>query len=289
MRKNLILLIALLPLALLISSCKHSSSSTVTTPYDNASVLRGGILYNQFYSVEAGYDTSSYTAHKYKAKSSFFACRACHGWDYKGQTGQYINRDANATRPHISPADLTEVSVNDSPQDIFDFIKDATGKRDTGYDLSTYNATTNFTEGDKMPNYTQILTDADIWDLVKFIKEGIWNTDNLYDAVTTGTYPTGTFSYTNIGKTGNATSGKTWYASKCAPCHGATGQGPQLVGPGGSQTLGYYARNNGGDVHHRVRFGQIGTAMTPNFQITLAQMQDLYKALSDTIAFPNNP
>jgi mono/diheme cytochrome c family protein len=285
---NLMLMLGFL-LALTLGGCKHSDNTTAPTPYDNASILRGGILYNQFYAVEAGYDTASYTAHKYKAKSSFFACRACHGWDYKGQNGQYINRDASSSRAHIANVDLNEVALNDAPQDIFDFIKDATGKRDTGYDLSLYNATTNFTEGDKMPNFSQILTDADIWDIVKFIKEGTWNTDNLYDAVLTGTYPTGTITYNNLGLSGNATSGKTWYISKCGPCHGNTGQGPQLVGPGGAQTLGFYARANAGDVHHRVRFGQLGTAMTPNFQITLAQMQDLYKALSDTLSFPNNP
>lgn len=288
MRTYNLLLLAGLLFAVSLTGCKKSSTSAPTA-YDNASVLKGGILYNQFYSVEAGYDTSSYTAHKYKAKSNFFACRACHGWDYKGQGGQYINRDANGTRPHIAPVDLNEVALNDAPQDIFDFIKDATGKRDTSYDLSLYNASSNFTEGDKMPNFSQILTDAQIWDLVKFIKEGTWNTDNLYDAVITGTYPTGTITYTNMGKTGNATNGKAWYISKCASCHGSTGQGPQLVGPGGTQTLGKYSRLNAGDIHHRVRYGQLGTYMTPNFQITLAEMQDLYKALSDTLSFPNNP
>lgn len=276
-------------LAISVTGCKKSSTTTTTpTPYDNASVLKGGILYNQFYSIEAGYDTGSYLGHKYKAKSSFFACRACHGWDYKGQGGQYINRDASSTRPHIANVDLNEVALNDAPQDIFDFIKNTTGKRDTGYDLSTYNASSNFTEGDKMPNFTQILTDAQIWDLVKFIKEGTWNTDKLYDAVLTGTYPTGSIAYTNMGLTGNGTNGKTWYLAHCAACHGNSGQGPQLVGPGSAQTLGFYARANAGDIQHRVRFGQLGTAMTP-FTISLSEMQDLYKALSDTTSFPNNP
>src|SRR5665647_3188235 len=108
MRNYNLLLLAGILFAVSLTGCKKSE--TTKTAYDNANILRGGILYNQFYAVEAGYDTASYTAHKYKAKSSFFACRACHGWDYKGQNGQYINRDASSSRAHIANVDLNEVA-----------------------------------------------------------------------------------------------------------------------------------------------------------------------------------
>lgn len=69
-----------------------------------------------------------------------------------------------------------------------------------------------------MPNYSQVLTDTQIWDLVKFLKEGAIDVTQLYDYTTSGSYPTGTITYSNIGKDGNATNGKTFFATECAGC-----------------------------------------------------------------------
>jgi len=42
-----------------------------------------------------------------------------------------------------------------------------------------------------MPDFSKILTDAQIWNLVKYIKEDILDTTQLYDITTEGTYPDG--------------------------------------------------------------------------------------------------
>ena len=45
--------------------------------------------------------------------------------------------------------------------------------------LATYDPATNAVEGDKMPDLSTLLTDAQIWDLVKFIKEGAFDVSNF--------------------------------------------------------------------------------------------------------------
>lgn len=49
----------------------------------------------------------------------------------------------------------------------------------------TYDPNTNATIGEQMPDHSEILTDAKIWDLVKFIKEGFLDVTQLYDATYT--------------------------------------------------------------------------------------------------------
>ncbi len=59
-----------------------------------------------------------------------------------------------------------------------------------------------------MPNLSQILSDAQIWEIMKYLKTEALDVTQLYDAIFTGTYPTGSASYTNIEKDGNADAGK---------------------------------------------------------------------------------
>jgi mono/diheme cytochrome c family protein len=165
---------------------------------------------------------------------------------------------------------------------LFDALKKSTGRRDISYDLSTYNPTSNNTEGDKMPNLSQILTDAQIWDIVKYLKTEALDVTQLYDATYTGTYPTGTATYSNVGKDGNAEAGKTYYAQKCASCHGVNGKALLME----NMSAGEFTRKKPYEVQHKVKFGQLGSSMTATTGITLQDMKNLYKALADTVAFP---
>ncbi|MBI5326262.1 MAG: hypothetical protein HZB41_13490 [Ignavibacteriae bacterium] len=51
-------------------------------------------------------------------------------------------------------------------------------------------------------------------------------------------------------------------------------------------TSGKFIRSKPNEVQHKVKFGQLGSIMiaTP---ITLDEMKNLYKALADTVKFPN--
>lgn len=270
-------------LLFIIFACSDDSTKPEENPYDNADLAKGGIMYDKFWSVESGFDQANSNIEKFKAYPDFFRCKQCHGWDLLGTSGSYIGRGPKTNRPNVSAANLYQLAKSKSAQELFDGLKKTTGRRDVSYDLSQYDPATNSTIGDQMPNFSQILTDEQIWNIVKFLKEGAFDVSQLYDATYSGSYPTGKASFTNVGKDGNAANGKTFYNQKCAVCHGTDGKVLELEG----MTAGKFVRSKANEVQHKVKYGQLGTVMTGNFDITLSQMKDLYKALADTTAFPN--
>lgn len=275
-------------LTLLLVGCSDDKTTTPTTPkaYDDANLSKGGIMYDKFWSTEAGFSQADPNLATFNAKADFFRCKQCHGWDLRGAGGSYINRAARTTRPNVSALNLYQIAKTKSAQELFDAMKLTANRRDVTHDLATYDPATNSTIGDQMPNYTQILTDAQIWDIVKFLKEGAFDVAQLYDATYTGTYPTGTATYANVGRDGNAANGTTYYNANCVGCHGTDGKLVLLE----NQTLGAFTRSKPYEVQHKVKYGQLGStpAMTGEFEITVNQMKDLYKAIADETAFPSN-
>lgn len=282
-----ILILSFALIALIFISCSKdeevTNPPTDPTEYTNANGIRGGIMYDKFWSTEAGFNQSDPNLAKFNQFSDFFRCKQCHAWDYLGNAGSYINRGPKTTRPNVASGNILALAKSKTPQELFDAIKKSTGRRDISYDLSTYDPATNNVEGDKMPNYSQLLTDAQIWDIVKYLKTEALDVTQLYDATFTGIYPTGSASYSNVGKDGNATTGATYYAQKCASCHGADGTAFLME----NMTVGAFTRKKPYEVQHKVKFGQLGSPMTATTGITLQNIKDLYKALADTTAFPN--
>ena len=283
--KCISLLSAFVLLTVIFVGCGKDDSTAPSTPtaYEKASVAKGGILYDKFWATEAAFNQSDPNVAVFNAKSDFFRCKQCHGWDLLGANGSYINRGPKTSRPNVSALNLYQLAKNKTPQELFDAMKKTSGRRDVSYDLSTYDPASNSAGGDQMPNYAQILTDEQIWDLVKFMKEGAFDVSQLYDAVYEGSYPTGKATFTNVGKDGNAAAGKAYYAAKCSSCHGADGKAMLME----KMTAGEFTRKKPNEVQHKVKYGQLGSGMTGDFAITLAQMKDLYKAMADETAFPN--
>lgn len=252
--------------------------------YDAASGINGGKLYDKFWAIETGFSQSSSSLTTFNNYADFFRCKQCHGWDLLGKTGAYIGRAPKTNRPNVAGG-LTSMKSLD-PQTIFNAIKTGSSvRRAVSADLSTYNPDTNATVGDQMPDYSAILSDAQIWDLVKFLKADSTDVTQLYDITTTGTYPTGTKAFSNLGKGGDATAGKTYFAANCATCHGADGTTFKVDGD--SAYVGAHFRSNSHEDQHKVKFGQLGAAMTGFPTISLTEMKNLYAAMSDTTAFPD--
>lgn len=267
------------------SSCKKEKAETpVETPVSNPTPDKslGGIMYDKFWAKEAKFDQNNADIAKFNAAADFFRCKQCHGWDGLGNTGSYINRAPSKTRPNVTGLNLYQLVQSKTSDELYTAMKKTAGRRSISYDLSTYDPLTNATEGDKMPDYTQILTDAQIKDLVEFLKKGLSDVSQLYDGTYTGTYPTGKAIYTNIGKDGNAANGNAYFASKCSSCHGVDGK--QILVE--NMTIGAFTRAKPYEVHHKVQYGQLGSTMLGQFSMTTAQMKDLYKALSDTTKYP---
>jgi mono/diheme cytochrome c family protein len=275
-------LFAAILFATLITGCKKDDEPTA---YDLADSSKGGIMYDQFWSSEAGYDQASINLATFNARPDFFKCKQCHAWDGLGTAGSYINRSARTTRPNVSASNLYQFAKTKTEQEIFDGLKKTAGRRSITTDLSTYNPATPSTQvdGDKMPNYSELLTDAQIWNIVKFLKEGMFDVSQLYDGTYTGTYPTGTATFANIGKNGIEANGNTFFTANCISCHGADGRSITLE----TMSLGKFTRSKPNEVQHKAKYGQLGSSMVGKFDMTIGQMKDLYKALSNTITFPD--
>jgi len=288
MKKMNLFFLVILIFAVVFTSCKKDDTDDPVddwqAAYNSAVLSTGGIMYDKFWSTESGFDQNNVHLATLAAYSNFFRCKQCHGWDGLGSNGAYISRAPKTSRPNVSSIELYHWAKTKTGKEIFDALKQTAGRRDISHDLSTYDPANNSTEGDKMPNLTQLLTDAQIWNIVKFLKAGMFDVTELYDATYTGSYPTGSMTITNVGRDGDAASGNAYYTSaNCIVCHGVDGTTLDLEG----KTLGKFVRTKGNEVQHKVKYGQLGSSMTGQFDITLVMMKDLYKACADTNAFPN--
>jgi len=174
----------------------------------------------------------------------------------------------------------------DDIRTVFDHVKNTGGRSATA------------PVSDIMPDYGSFLTDAEIWDIVKFLRETSHNTADFYDLNTTGTYPNGTKSFSNIGKGGNAAAGLTVYTAKCSSCHGADGTGIDIYCKG--IYLGDMFRGDPHEIQHKAPWGMptdrghiaggcavpFGDVM-PLMDITDQDIRDMMVMGQDTTAFPD--
>jgi mono/diheme cytochrome c family protein len=261
--------------------------------FTNADGINGGRLYDKFWSTEGGFDQDDPNIATLDAFGDFFRCKQCHAWDRRANMASYINRAPSTTRPNVSGLELVERSIEHSAQELFDGIKNGDGapRRSIDADLSTYDPAdpSTTTVGDQMPNYGEILTDEQIWDLVKYLKEEALDTTQLYEVTTEGTYPTGSRTFSNFGEGGDAANGDALYA-RCAGCHGDNGIGGGFPIDEGAFSVGSFLRSKPYELWHKVKFGQLGSVVMDAQGIdTLEDMRDLYAALADETKYPDPP
>jgi thiosulfate dehydrogenase len=250
--------------------------------YLAADGIRGGKAYDKFWDASTGFNQADPNIATFNAKSDFFRCKQCHGWDLLGRAGAYINRAPNTNRPNVSSVNLIAFATSHTPQEIYDALKKSAGRRAVNADLSTYDPATNPTVGDQMPDIGSFLPDSMLWDLVKYLKTQALDVTLLYDFTLTGTYPTGSIAFSNIGKDGNAAAGDTVFASKCSGCHGANGAA--FLVDGGTVTVGKFMRTKPHEGWHKIKFGQLGSSMGSQVTDT-AEMKNLLKALTNAAKY----
>lgn len=254
--------------------------------YDRADGLNGGLLYDKFWKqgeVSAqfsnAYGVDIKRINKY---SAFYRCKSCHGWDQIGSNGYYIKKaPAKAKQPTVTAFDLVKSGASLTPAQLFAKIKNPAKSRALSYDPAGYDPAISSEIGDRMPNYGEIFTDKEIWDLVKFLKEDAVRHQEFYTLVTSGSYPKGKAVFTEIGKGGNAKNGDMIYAENCASCHGADGREISIKG----LSVGKFTRKKTYELGHKVKFGQPGSNMFGT-DLTVQEMKDLHKALTDKRKYP---
>jgi len=187
-------------------------------------------------------------------------------------------------RPDVSGVNLRSSLAAESYLELFNLVRHA-GARDIDAVDNTH------------PDYAELLSDSQVWNLVKFMREEWIDPSDLYDLAVSGpalhwNYSVNpaiivnpTMTYSNIGALGNEASGLTLYANACASCHGADG----TTLPIGGSSLGSVLRSKPYEVWFKVKFGEPGTGMEPGLVVSTADMQDLYAALANPVNFPAMP
>jgi thiosulfate dehydrogenase len=230
-------------------TCPGSDPVVVPPPtspeYELADATRGGKLYDRFWAVTAtpAYSEPTTTHPLYPAGgpatgSATWRCKECHGWDYIGQDGRYSSGSHYTGIAGLYPPRQTAEAA-------FDIIK-----TDHGYGAAG-------------------LSDADIWDLVRFYREAQIDIAELMA-------PDGSF-------VGDPVNGQAIYRTgingniPCTQCHGVDGLRPPPGFPMFREWVGLLANDNPQEFQHKVRFGHPGTMMPAAFsaKASLRQIADV--------------
>jgi len=216
--------------------------------YINADVVRGGQLYDKYWKVTSGDPPTGehllYPTFGQKSDGDTWRCKECHGWDYIGKDGRYSGGSHFTGIKGLFPASMSLWRA-------FLTIKD-----DHGYSTSD-------------------LTDTDIWDLVKFYREGLIDMSIIYsgDGTFTGDVALGGLLYNN-GISGSE-SGTIKTNDPCSSCHGPDGTNEVVAGF--DAFPGFLSNENPQEFLHKVRFGHPGTIMPASESIngSLLNVSDL--------------
>ena len=266
--------------------CSSPTEGVVEDPlFIAADGINGGKLFDMFWYEETGFDQNYPSITTFDLYPGFFRCAHCHGLDLMGQQGGNALYYRSNMSPNIANVNLSATAKASSSTNLFQAIKTGSNpamRRAIDADLSTYDTSLNYMLGDQMPNYGAIFTDAQIWNLVKFLKAEAVDVKQLYDFTVTGTYPDAIVTFSNIGKDGNAANGNAIYTNFCGTtdCHGP--DGTQSGGRFGS--IGMHFRTMPYDDGHICKFGLVG--VMGEFGLTTQEIKDLFKALNDPAMYP---
>ncbi|MEE9574122.1 MAG: c-type cytochrome, partial [Candidatus Neomarinimicrobiota bacterium] len=223
---NNLITILLLIATFLIVGCpdkKATEPSFIEDNFADADLKQGGQLFDKWWKVNGGTepttDFDSYPSTSAKSSGDTWRCKECHGWDYVGDEGRY------SSGSHYTGIKGVWDIRNADMEVVFDAIKGA----GTDHDLSA------------------VLSDYDIADLTKFVKEGLVDMS----------------LYINNGvATGNADNGESLFNANCSSCHGLDGDAINFHGNENEvQAVGWLANDNPQETLHKIRWGHPGTSM----------------------------
>ena len=253
--------------------------------YVDADGVAGGAAYSKWWTTEGeGTGTQPATT----VASDFYRCKACHAWDGLGNAASYANRTGQstgrATRPDVSAINLRSSANSESFQELFELVRHVSAR---GIDAAD----------NTHPDFSNLLTDAQVWNLVKFMREE-WVAPNLlYDlevsgpamfwdySVTPAVLVSPTLTFSNVGALGNESNGDAIVSARCSACHGADGTDIDI----GGRSLAQFVREKPHEAWFKAKFGEPGTGMEPGLVSATSDLQDIYAALANATNFPDLP
>ncbi len=213
---------------------------SVEGPASDADPIQGGRLWDNWWtslgvSPPIG-DHPLYPPEGQKTGSTTYRCKECHGWDYKGADGAYGSGSHFTGIPGVYGSTLSD-------GEMFQLLRNDDIPNGHGYH-----------------NYG--LTDANIWDLVDFLKKYTIDTDTYIDG--------------DAAFIGNAVVGEAYYDNstggllRCAACHDEfspphpyKGTNYNFGTAGDPEWIGTMAVDNPWELLHKIRFGQPDVGFMP--------------------------
>jgi mono/diheme cytochrome c family protein len=210
--------------------------------YTEADLVRGGLLYDKWWKINNANEPTEnhprYPSEGSNTGSTTWRCKECHGWDYKGNEGAY---ESGSHYTGIKP--------------VYDMKRQSTA----------------YIYGAIVDHDIPSLSEQDIWDLTKFLKEGLVDMNKYI--IFTGTQ--------SKSATGDVENGRILYegTGKCSNCHGEDGN--QIT----ELSVGAVANDNPWETLHKIRFGNPGSKM-PSMISTELSLEEQIDILTYTQTLP---
>ena len=188
---------------------------TPSEPFAGGTSSVGAQLYDRWWVINGGAaPTTTNPAYPTTEQSGAdtWRCKECHGWDYKGVEGAY------RTGSHFTGIQGVLEARDNSSEAIGAQIKSGANH-----------------------DFSEVLSDQDIANLVAFIKEGTIDMNEWID-------------FGSKKAMGDTANGQTLWSSNCSACHGNDGLGNAADVPALSV-------DNPWETLHKIRWGHPGTSM----------------------------
>ena len=194
-----------------------------STNYQEADLKNGAQLYDNWIKITKKNPEGIhplYPANAKKSGKTTWRCKECHGWDYIGNKGRYSKGS------HFTGISGVFHVQTKFPEEIYDSMTNKKLKHD----------------------FSEYLSESEIWDLVKFLREGQAPIEAVMDSKGQGK--------------GDIVPGKVFYNAQCASCHGMEGNKIDFkTKKDGIQGIGWLANDNPQESIHKIRWGHPGSDM----------------------------
>lgn len=201
----------------------EANDSQMSMNYQKADLKNGALLYDNWMKLAKTKPDGNhplYPATSKKSGKTTWRCKECHGWDYIGNKGRYSEGSHYTGIPGVF-----QVRTKD-PKEIYDSLANKNSKH----------------------NFSEYLSNSELWDLVKFLREGQTPVEAAIDSEGKGK--------------GDIAAGKLHYDSHCASCHGMDGNEIDFKSDkDGIQGVGWLANDNPQESIHKIRWGHPGSDM----------------------------